>query len=56
MIRRIPSLIAALVTSVSMLALPKGGGAMAGSAGAGTGTGTSSANTGGSAPSGMGTK
>jgi hypothetical protein len=55
MLHRIPSLIAAIVTSVSVLAPAQGGGAMAGSAGAGTGVGTSSANTGASAPSGMGT-
>ncbi|MET4480010.1 hypothetical protein ABIB66_004558 [Bradyrhizobium sp. F1.13.3] len=55
MIHRIRSLIAAIITSVVMLALPERGGAMAGSAGSGTGTGTSSASTRGSAPSGMGT-
>ncbi|MGY4286346.1 hypothetical protein ACVWXO_005566 [Bradyrhizobium sp. LM2.7] len=53
--QRIPSLIAAIITSVSVLVLAQRGGAIAGSAGAGSGTGTSSANTGGSAPSGMGT-
>ena len=55
MLHRIPSLIVATITSVSVLAPAQGGGAMAGSAGAGTGVGTSSANTGASAPSGMGT-
>ena len=49
MLQRIPSLIAATITSVSVLVLVQGGGAMTGA-----GTGTSSANTGGSAPSGMG--
>lgn len=55
MLHRIPSLIVAFITSVSVLALAQAGGAVAGSAGVGTGTGTGSANTGGSAPSGMGT-
>lgn len=68
MIHRIRSFIAAIITSVAMLALPERGGAMAGSAGSGTGTGTSgsarsgmgtnasSANPGRSAPPGMGTQ
>ena len=49
MLHRIPSLIVAIITSVSVLALAQASGAVAGSAGAGTGTGTGtgSANTGG---------
>lgn len=54
MLHRIPQLFAAIIASLSVLVLPLGGGAIAGSAGAGTGMGTSGASAGGSAPSGTG--